>query len=156
VIEPLSASTQALHDLIGFETEAYHLEVEKGDLVRFARATGTTDAIYLDEVTARRGRYGGLVAVPTYLLVMRQLETQALRPLYDALPFTRGVDGGSEWTYFEPIRPGDTITARARLADVYERTGRLGRMVFLVIEIRYVNQFGQLVVTQRDTRIFYP
>ena len=124
---------QALRDLIGFETEPYHHNVERGDMLRFAVASGATEPIYLDEAAARRGRWGGLVAVPTYLLVMRQLETQALEPLYAALPFARGVDGGSAWTYLEPIRPGDRITARARLADVYERDGRMGRMVLLVV-----------------------
>src|SRR5438552_3777949 len=115
---------QALRELVGFESEPYRLEVERGDLLRFAHATGAIDPIYLDEIAARSGPWGGLVAVPTYLLVMRQLETQVLKPMYEALPFTRGVDGGSEWTYIEPIRPGDTIVARARLADVYERSGR--------------------------------
>jgi acyl dehydratase len=156
VIQPEAVSTQSLLDLIGFESEPYRLEVERGDLLRFAQASGATDPILLDEVAARSGPWGGLIAVPTYVLVMRQLETQALKPLYAALPFTRGVDGGSAWEYFEPIRPGDTLVGRARLADVYERTGRMGRMVFLVIDIRYENQLGQLVVSQHDTRIFYP
>jgi acyl dehydratase len=145
--------TPEMRAQIGVESEPYAFDIEKGDLIRFASSTGETNPIYIDEVAARASRYGGLIAAPTYLITMRILQI-GLLTLPNPLP--NSVDGGTEWAYHEPIRPGDRITARARLADVYEKDGRLGRMLFQVVEIAYRNQFDQLVVTQRDTYIRFP
>ena len=65
------------------------------------------------------------------------------------------LDGGSAWEYFQPVRPGDRITAVARLESLTEREGRLGRMLFAVYVIEYTNQSGAPVATQRNTLIRY-
>jgi acyl dehydratase len=140
--------------LIGVQSAPYSFEVEKGDLLRFALATGADNPAFVDEAVARSTPNGGVVAVPTYLLVMRGLEHQALAELGWIAP-PRGVDGGSEWTYDEPIRPGDVITATATIEDLVEKHGRSGLMLFQIVKIAYHNQFGHPVVTQRDTRIYY-
>ncbi len=147
-----SRITVAMRAAIGVASEPCTLEVEKGDIIRFARATGETDPLFIDEAVARRTRYGGLIAPPTYLIVMRPLLAERLNL---ASPYPKSLDGGTRWTYVEPVRPGDRITATATLVDLYEREGRLGTMLFQVIEIDYVNQFGQRVLSQRDTHIRY-
>ena len=53
------------------------------------------------------------------------------------------------------MRPGDRITVTTKLADLFERPGRLGNMLFSVRETKYVNQFGQTVALQRTTGISY-
>lgn len=138
---------------IGVETPPYSMDVEKGDMIRYARSVGETKGIYVDEAAARASRHGGLIACPTFLITMRILQGELLS-LPNPLP--NSVDGGTVWAYHHHIRPGDRITARARLADLEEKDGRLGRMLFQIVEIRYSNQFDQLVVTQRDTYIRYP
>ena len=70
-------------------------------------------------------------------------------------PYPANLDGGSEWDYFEPVRPGDRITVTNYLAGVHERAGRLGNMLFMVRETKYVNQFGTTVALQRTTGISY-
>ena len=49
---------------------------------------------------------------------------------------------GSRLETFSPIRPGDTIDAFTQVKEVYEKTGRSGRMVFVVRRTRYANQHG--------------
>ena len=71
------------------------------------------------------------------------------------LPFTRLLDGGSDWEYFEPVRPGDRITAVSRITDIVERTGRLGVMVIVTTETTYRNHFDQVVATQTSSGIRY-
>ena len=66
-----------------------------------------------------------------------------------------GLNGGQRNRYFEPIRPGDTITTVARFANAYEREGRLGTMIFLVSEFRWTNQRGALVRIGESTVIYY-
>ena len=70
-------------------------------------------------------------------------------------PYSAGLDGGSEWEYFEPVRPGDRITHTVRITDLFEREGRLGNMLFVISEGRFVNQFGTLVALERSTGIHY-
>ena len=72
-----------------------------------------------------------------------------------AAEFPRSLQGASGWTYFEPVRPGDRLTARMKLVKVFEREGSVGLMLFLLFETTVVNQFHELVAIQRDTAIRY-
>ncbi len=71
------------------------------------------------------------------------------------LPFDRLLDGGSDWEYFQPVRPGDWITAVSRLTDLQERPGRMGLMILMTSLITYRNQFDEVVATQTSTSIRY-
>ncbi len=136
---------------IGLEGQAITTEIEKGAIERFAEAVGDSNHLWNDEAKARKGRYGGIVASPTFL---RSVPDD--RPdLTFETPFSLLIDGGSEWEFFEPVRPGDRITAVARIVDVTERTGRVGLMLFMVAETSFTNQLGELVATRRSTSIRY-
>lgn len=136
---------------IGCESVPKTVEVEKGAIVKFAEAIGDGNPVYNDEAAARDSQYGGLVAPPTFLrsVVVGRPETP-FEP-----PFTRLLDGGSDWEYFQPVRPGDRITAVARIDDINERTGSIGLMLITTVVITYTNQFGQVVATQTSTSIRY-
>jgi acyl dehydratase len=151
----MSDLTEALYSQIGRLTGAYVHRAELGDLIRFATMLGYTQPWYVDEIMARRSRFGGIVAVPTYLIVMRRLEHRAFADIGIEPPRVNGVDGGSSWAYAELIRAGDVITATASVTGVDERETRLGPTIFQRIESTYQNQFSQLVARQRDTRIYY-
>ena len=78
------------------------------------------------------------------------------RPEYPfAMPFNRLLDGGSDWEYFYPVRAGDRITAISEIADINERTGRMGLMIITSIVVTYRNQFDQISATQTSTSIRY-
>ena len=136
---------------VGIEGEPSVLEVGKGAIRRFAEAIGDPNSLWNDEAQARKSRYGGVLAPPTFL---RSVRAEAPSIPFD-VPFDRLLDGGSDWEYFEPVRAGDRITAVARIADVSERSGRLGPMLFTVTETTYTNQLGEVVATQRSTSIRY-
>jgi len=143
--------TDEARKMIGRESEPHTLEIERGAIRRFAEAIGDSNPIFNDEKRARHTRLGGMIAPPTFC--------RSLGGGFFTVPLNmetwRGLDGGSEWEYFEPIRAGDRITVVARLAELRESQGRLGPMVFIVAETRYTNQFGQLCVIQRTTTIRY-
>src|SRR6266404_3771245 len=143
--------TDEVRKQIGMQSEARVVEVERGAIRRFAEAIGDPNPVYNDEAAARHTRYGGMIAPPTFC---RSLGGGFFN-IDLKLPMFRGLDGGSDWEYFEPIRPGDRITIVSRLADIREGEGRLGPMVFITTETRYTNQFGQLCVIQRSTGIRY-
>ncbi len=136
---------------IGLESDPKTIEVEKGAIIKFAEAIGDENPVYNDEEAARASRYGGLIAPPTFL----RSAVSARPELPFEVPFERLLDGGSDWEYFEPVRPGDRITAVSRIEDINERNGRIGLMLISTIIITYTNQFGQVVATQTNTSIRY-
>ena len=136
---------------IGTESPPVTLEVEKGAIARFSEAIEDPNPLYTDEVAARRSRYGGIIATPTFL---RNLRTERLELPFEE-EFQRVLDGGSEWEYFESVRVGDRITAVNRVTDVSERAGRLGPMIFVSTVTTYTNQLDQVVATQKSTLIRY-
>ena len=132
---------------IGVESEPAIMVIEQGHIARFAEAIGDDNPAY----TVGTPETGGIVAPPTFLRAMR-----GIRPVlpFEA-PFTRLLDGGSDWEYFEPVRPGDTITAVGRIEDIRERTGSIGQMLISTIKITYRNQSDVIVATQTSTSIRY-
>ena len=136
---------------IGCESPVVVTEVEKGAIIKFAQAIGDDNPLFTDEAAARKGPHGGLVAPPTFL---RSIPVG--RPdLPFELPVTNVLDGGSDWQYFEPVRPGDRITAVATITDMTERAGRLGAMVISTVVYSYRNQFNEMVATQTSITIRY-
>ena len=136
---------------IGLEGPPVTTEVEKGAIIKFAQAIGDENPFFNDEVAARKSRFGGLIAPPTFLRSMPTSRPQ----LPFEVPLIRGLDGGTDWQYFEPVRAGDRITAVSQITDMVERTGRLGVMVITTAVTTYRNQFDQVVATQTSTGIRY-
>ena len=128
------------------------MDVEKGAIAKFAEAVEDANPLWTDEVAARRSRYGGIIAMPTFL---RNIRTEEPPLPFDMSRFQRLLDGGSEWEYFEPVRAGDRITAVTQLTDISERSGRLGAMIFMIRLTTYTNQLEQVVATQESTHIRY-
>ena len=132
---------------IGVESEPVYLDIEKGHVARFAEAIGDDNPAYTDGTAWA----GGIVAPPTFLRAIREV-----RPVVPfEVPFTRLLDGGSDWEYFEPVRVGDTISAIGRIENMVERTGSIGQMLISTVKITYRNQSGNAVATQTSTSIRY-
>ena len=101
---------------IGKVGEARTIEVERGAIRRFAEAIGDPIRCSTSEAEARKTRFGGMIAPPTFC---RSLGA-AIPEIKIGMGEFRGLDGGSEWEYFEPIRPGDRITVQSKLVDLRE------------------------------------
>ena len=129
-------------------------DVEKSHIKSFARAIGDDNPLWNDEVAARRSRFGGLIAPPTFTrLIVNSLRLPGT--VQYALPGTVQVDGGTQWHYFEPIRPGDRITQFRKIIDVYERQGSASPLLFIITNCRFVNQFDEAAVTMTGVTIRY-
>ena len=147
-----SVITQEMRDAIGVDSEPATHTVESGAIRAFAEAIGDPNPIYTDELAALETPYAGTIAPPTFL--------RSLTPTPPRLPFQVPypdlLDGGSEWEYVgPPVRPGDRITVTTRVVDLRERTGRLGAMLFTVLEKRFADQTGAVVALERNTLIHY-
>jgi acyl dehydratase len=150
---------------IGVERRTQTGEVIGRDIGRYCAAVGDLNPIYLDDEAARGAGYEGVIAPPLffqYAIEGPPVRLDQLRPdgipqspseSRVKLPLPRIMAGGVDVEFFEPIRPGDTLTATPKIIDIYERRGRTGPMVFQVVETTYRNQRGEVVVIERNTRI---
>lgn len=136
--------------LIGQEFDRYSYDVSKEQIVEFSTALGETNRLYTDESYAKNTPYGGIIAPPTFCVIFR---SEAPMPDLKLSYGKRGFDGGKECRFVKPIRPGDTITGVDRIAEVYEKTGRSGNMIFIVRESEFTNQNGETVAVIRQSLI---
>ena len=139
---------------IGRQSEPGVVEIEKGMIRKFVEAIEDPNPLWQDEEYARRGRYGGIVAPPGLLTAAMMGGTGGQRPLVK-FPKPNIMDGGGDWEYFEPIRPGDVLTVMSKLHDIREREGRMGKMIFIVTETTWRNQRNELVARALNTLINY-
>jgi len=148
-----SVITDEMKRAIGVETAPACYEIEKGHIRRFAEAIGDANPLYTNEARARESRYGGIIAPPTFVRMCA-----APASLLDVKAVTgmeRTLDGGSDWEYFYPVRPGDVIAVTAKYTEFKERDGRMGKMLIMSVQQTYRNQLGQVVATQTVGRIIY-
>lgn len=133
---------------IGVVSEPRFIEVEKGQLRFFAKATGETNPIYFDEQAARRAGHPSLPAPPTYAFTLH-LGAPAIRGgLADlGIDVRRVLHGEQSFTHHRMMYAGDLITIVTRTHDIYERKG--GTLEFVVQDTTLANQRGELCVEMR-------
>jgi acyl dehydratase len=151
-----------LQKKVGTEGKPVRLEIEKCLVRRYVEAVGDNNPLWQDEEYARGTSYGGIIAPPWLLCALMatfptvsQAKTLPSAVPEVTLPRERVLDGGGEWEFSLPLRLGDTITARTKLGKVFEREGRIGKMLFFVYETKYTNQRGELVARSSSTLINY-
>jgi len=137
------------------------LTVEAGKVEEFARAIRDDDPVYRSAEAAEERGFDAVPAPLTFTRVGRFPRycppdlADAERRGFD-LGFDPGhtVHGEQEYVYERPLRVGETLTGTRTLVDVYRKEGdRGGRMTFAELETEYRNEAGELVVTERRTRI---
>jgi acyl dehydratase len=134
---------------LGVESAPIAYDVEKGAIRKFADAIGDEDPIYYDENAAKAAGFKTIPAPPTFLCTFRAQELPDLKIQFGRVR----LNGGNEYEYYQPIYAGDTITLTAKYVDVNERTGRTGNMVFVITELTFKNQQGEVVAKGRNTGI---
>ena len=61
-----SLVTDELRKLVGVESEPEVWEIEKGAIIKFAQSVEDRNPLWNDEGEARKTRYGGMIAPPTF------------------------------------------------------------------------------------------
>jgi len=132
--------TEIDRNLLGKEFDrATYGPVTAEELVSFARKLGETDPSFLDEHSA------ALVAHPSFVVKLRG--DRALPEFVVRQMRSGGFDAGKDIELGASIHVGDMLQVRSWLHDIYEKTGRSGTMVFLVLRTEIRNQRGIMVAT---------
>jgi acyl dehydratase len=142
-----------IEELIGREFPPFEMPVERGKIREFALAVGDDNPLYSDPAYAS-GTLGDILAPPTFTATkMFWRKAEDLSELAGLDPHYR-LHGEEEFEYFGPIRAGDVLTCRSRIAESYEKPGkRGGQMTFIVMEYTFHNQRGEKVLVSRTTSI---
>lgn len=129
-------------------------EVSMWAIKRFVEATTDENPLWRDEKYAKKTRWRGIIAPPTFLHVFDPAN-RAFRQFPDLShmattlpfepPFPRTFQAFYEFQFFAPLRPGDSITSTSKIGDVYEREGKSGKMVFIRMDNEHRNQKKELV-----------
>lgn len=147
-----SAITEEMKSAIGVDSAPVVYEVEKGAVRKFAQSIEDPNPLFQDENFAKKSRYGAIIAPPTFPSMLRNPAVTD-KVFNFKTPLKGLLNGGNELEYLKPIKVGDVITVSAKLTDIKERTGAMGRMLFFFAEITYKNQRGEVVCLGRQTLI---
>ncbi len=133
-----TAGVDRLRARIGVHGTPSTHPVEAGHVKRFVEAIGDPNPRWAHE------------APPTFLVAL----APAMLHLEEAEEYGKGwLNGGNRFEYFAPVQIGDRITATSRVADVYEKAGSTGTLLFIIFETEYLNQRGERVARLQGTAI---
>lgn len=168
----ITPQVKALIGLKSEPVEACH-PVEASEVRRFHHAVMDPAWRYFDEARASASRYRGTVAPPIFpILAFRRhpggedpLDRFDEDPEFDGLdrhlrdlppvpvPLKRLLNGGYEYTFYRYTNIGDRIFRQSRYVDIFQKDGRSGPMVFVVIDDWYFLPGGERLVEARNTLI---
>ncbi len=165
--------------LIGRESEEVGAcdAVERGSIRRFTQAIMDDDRLYWDDEYAGKTRFQKVVAPPLFPVHMFQRAAGAPDPLdqakgnpgYDGtkgaqglfalpeipIPFKRLLNGGVEMECCKYGEPGDRVTVVNRYLDIFQKQGKKGPLIFVVIERKFKNQRNEVLLLYKQTLIYH-
>ena len=154
--------TDEIHRLLNVERDVLvSPPISASDIRKWAIAVywpDTPPRQFWDTAYAKTSRWRGIIAPEEFnpfAWPIERREATRLGGPQGKEPGQRGMNGGSEATYYTPMRPGDVIRSSTKLAEVYEKTGRLGVMMFLVNETTWTNQESERIKVDRKVSIRY-
>ena len=150
-----SVITKEVASWIGKELGPVVYEIEKSTIRKVVEAVGDDNPLWSDDDYAKKNKYGGIVA-PPILPVAFAAHAGIYEELLAANCSLKNIlNGSNEIEPVIPIRPGDVITVTGKVIDIYEKEGKMGKMLFTLTELVYTNQENEVVAKRRDTLIRY-
>ncbi len=117
---------------LNLDFDEKQFQIDPAVTTEYARLCGETAERFLDE------NHEDFQAPPTFIA---SLSGSRMLPA-DFPRFGIGMDAGKGVECLQPVRPGSTITGRTHLHDIYTKTGRSGRMIFVVTRIEFYDEAG--------------
>lgn len=111
-------------------------------VANFCAAIGETNPLHTDAGAAKNGPHGTLTAPPSFAVTFRNG-----RHFFERIPRygRQGFDAGKDVEFVAPVKPGDSITLSSAVKEIYEKTGRTGSMVFVIVRSTLKNQNDEVV-----------
>jgi len=130
--------------LIGSELPPWNpwiTEVNRDAISHFAEGIGDDNPLWNDPSYATGSRWGTLLAPPTILYAVELPASGGA-----GLPGVQLMYGGTAWTWFDWVRPGDRLDAKTVFVDQVEKSGRFAkRWVLQTTLTTYTRHDGTVV-----------
>ena len=141
--EAVDEDIKALRErFLGREFDEVTFLIDGARFAEYAKVCGETAPRYTDPADA------DFQAPPTFVSTL--VGGRSMPPDFPNLG-GMGMDAGKAVEWKAPVRAGATLTGRSHLHDIYTKTGRSGRMVFLVTRMELRDEAGNHVANA-DTR----
>lgn len=135
-------------DAIGQEGTPFVLDVERGKIREFARATGSANPAYLESEEPPMPA--------TFLTTQFFWQTPTSNP-WAAVEFSpeRGLHAEQEFTFHgPPPAAGTRLTGTSKITNIFEKQGRRGGpMTFVEMVTEYRDESGRLVAEAKMTGV---
>ena len=120
--------------------EQWNYEASRDSIRHYAWGLGDDNPLYSDPEYAKKTRWGGIIAPPTF---MYGIFDAVIAP---GLPDIQWIYSGADWFFDEPARRNDEITAHGEYVDARELSGaRVAKMLVQTGEVTYTNQHGRRI-----------
>jgi acyl dehydratase len=162
-VETAPVSPHAIwdNDYRGEPVSAYKVE-------RWAHLNSDYNALYCDPEFAKESCWGGVIASPMYVMALddgvwpvARISGDMYEPGTDcivrhaAYPTFRGaMMASSDFEFFEPIRPGDSISVTGKTTDLFWKQGSRYRLLFAKGDIIFRDQHGRVVALDHTGAVF--
>jgi len=137
-------------DLLGKEFPLGTFAITAQDIRAFVEAVGDLNPLYLDPAVARDAGYPDVIAPPLFCL---QLRGERRLPEVELEPGFVSLNGGQDLEFYDDLCAGQAYTATAKLAEVYEKTGRSGPLGVIVREVAIKDADGRTVIFMRERQM---
>jgi len=127
---------------IGVTQEPWCHEATRDNIRHYAHGIGDDNPLWCEPDYAARTRYGGIVALPSFLFATDRIVSGYV----GGLPGVHAMWSGADWNWHLPIQRNDEISTEAYLKDLIEHETRFaGRAVQQIYHVDFFNQHGDKV-----------
>ena len=137
-------------------------EFSRASFRKYALAIGDFNPLYRDREFAKKYGLRDVMAPPTLICDTWQYfdslvdERGDIADRHQVRVVPNGLRAGNDYEFFQAIHPDDIITAKWKIKDVWEKSGRSGRLVFQMVELAFYNQRNELLTINREVMAYSP
>ena len=123
----------------------FNTQATKDSIRHFVNGIGDTNPLFRDEGYAKKTKYRGIIAPPSYLYSIQWT------PGGGGGPGIHAWYVGGDWEWYRPIFVGDEFKVVSILRELVKKEGRMGRGRTWIDygEVIYINQRGEIVGKER-------
>lgn len=127
---------------IGKTVEPWCYEATRDNIRHYAHGIGDDNPLWCNPEYAAKTRYGGIVALPSFLFATSRIVSGYV----GGLSGVHAMWSGADWQWHKPIRRNDVISTEATLKDLIEHQTRFaGRAVQQIYNVKFYNQDGDFI-----------
>jgi len=147
---------QRLGVKISRDPEPWCYEATRDNIRHYAHGIGDDNPLWCEPDYANQTRYGGLIALPSFLFATSRIASGYV----GGLPGIHAMWAGADWNWHHPVHRNDEISTESHLKDLIEHQTKFsGRAIQQIYHVDFFNQDGVRVAecdswcfrTERDT-----